>query len=90
VAPESWPLFAADIRRLLKTYTRTEKLASFFRKLVTSQDGKLDLPDPITPGFTHAHDPGVRLRDIAASLNISEHSVFGILYVAGLAPPLVR
>jgi putative heme degradation protein len=30
-----------------------------------------------------AHDPGVRLRDIAASLNISERSAFGI--VADLA-----
>ena len=26
-----------------------------------------------------AHDPGVRLRDIAASLNISERSAFGII-----------
>ena len=26
-----------------------------------------------------AHDPGVRLRDIAASLNITERSAFGIL-----------
>jgi putative heme degradation protein len=26
-----------------------------------------------------AHDPGVRLRDIAASLNISERSAFGTL-----------
>jgi hypothetical protein len=26
-----------------------------------------------------AHDPGVRLRDIAASLNISERSAFSIL-----------
>jgi len=30
-----------------------------------------------------AHDPGVRLRDIAASLNITERSAFGI--VADLA-----
>jgi hypothetical protein len=26
-----------------------------------------------------AHDPGVRLRDLAASLNISERSAFGII-----------
>ena len=26
-----------------------------------------------------AHDPGVRLRDMAASLNISERSAFGII-----------
>jgi len=26
-----------------------------------------------------AHDPGVRLRDIAASLNITERSAFGII-----------
>jgi hypothetical protein len=26
-----------------------------------------------------AHDPGVRLRDIAASLNITERSAFGIV-----------
>ena len=26
-----------------------------------------------------AHDPGVRLRDIAATLNISERSAFGII-----------
>jgi hypothetical protein len=26
-----------------------------------------------------AHDPGARLRDIAASLNISERSAFGII-----------
>jgi DNA-binding MarR family transcriptional regulator len=26
-----------------------------------------------------AHDPGARLRDIAASLNITERSAFGIL-----------
>jgi DNA-binding IclR family transcriptional regulator len=26
-----------------------------------------------------AHDPGARLRDIAASLDITEHSAFGII-----------
>jgi hypothetical protein len=26
-----------------------------------------------------AHDPAMRLRDIAASLNITEHSAFGII-----------
>jgi hypothetical protein len=26
-----------------------------------------------------AHDPGVRLRDVAASLNITERSAFGII-----------
>jgi len=26
-----------------------------------------------------AHDPGMRLRDIAASLNITERSAFGII-----------
>jgi len=32
-----------------------------------------------------AHDPGARLRDIAASLGITERSAYGI--VAGLAGP---
>jgi hypothetical protein len=32
-----------------------------------------------------AHDPGARLRDIAASLGITEHSSYGI--VADLAGP---
>ena len=38
-----------------------------------------------------AHDPGVRLRDIAASLNITERSAFGIitdLAQAGRSPRL--
>ena len=48
-----------------------------------------------------AHDPGVRLRDIAASLDITERSAYGIVTVAldrnelgvlllaaGLGPPL--
>ena len=42
-----------------------------------------------------AHDPGVRLRDIAASLNITERSAFGIitdLAEAGIpnGPPLAK
>jgi hypothetical protein len=67
---------AADVRCLIPRYTRTKKLASFFRNLVSCQSGQLDLPDLSRPG---PPDPWVRLRDIAASLNITERSAFGII-----------
>jgi predicted transcriptional regulator len=71
---------AADVRCLTPRYTRTGKLASFFRNLVSCQDGQLDLPDVSRPVLLLvAHDPGMRLRDIAASLNITERSAFGII-----------
>jgi hypothetical protein len=41
---------AADVRCLMPRYTRTGKLASSFRNLVTCQDGQLDLPDLSRPG----------------------------------------
>ena len=71
---------AADVRCLRPRYTRTGKLARFFRNLVTCEYGQLDL-------LTYharvlllvAHDPGARLRDIAASLNITERSAFGMI-----------
>ena len=37
-----------------------------------------------------AHDPGVRLRDIAASLNITERSAFGIITHLAEAGYLVK
>jgi Winged helix DNA-binding domain len=37
-----------------------------------------------------AHDPGVRLRDIAASLNITERSAFGIITDLAEAGYLVK
>jgi hypothetical protein len=37
-----------------------------------------------------AHDPGVRLRDIAASLNISERSAFGIIAALAQAGYVVK
>jgi hypothetical protein len=37
-----------------------------------------------------AHDPGVRLRDIAASLDITERSAFGIITHLPLPEPTVR
>ena len=65
---------------LLPRYTRKKKLASIFRNLVTCLHGELDLPDhPCTGSAVVAHDPGVRLRDIAASLDITERSAFGII-----------
>jgi hypothetical protein len=54
VAPGSWPLAAADVRCLRSRYTRTGRLASFFRKLVTCHGGRLDLPDLSRP------DPAAR------------------------------
>src|SRR5579864_8569832 len=42
--------------------------------------GRVDLPDLSRPVLLLvAHDPGVRLRDIAASLDITERSAFGII-----------
>ena len=71
---------AADVRCLMPRYTRTEKLARFFRNLVTCQGGQLDLPTyHARVLLLVAHDPGVRLRDIAASLNITERRAFGII-----------
>jgi hypothetical protein len=54
---------AADVRCLTPRYTRTGKLANFFRNLVTWLRGELDLPDLSRPGSAaRPHDPGVRLR----------------------------
>ena len=52
---------------------------------------ELDLPDLSRPGSpVVAHDPGVRLRDIAASLNITERSAFGIITDLAEAGYLVK
>jgi uncharacterized membrane protein len=48
--------------------------------LVADQRGELDLPHPSRRVLLCvAHDPGVRLRDIASSLEITERSAFGII-----------
>ena len=42
--------------------------------------GELELPDQPRPGAAvHRQRPGVRLRDIAASLGITERSAYGIV-----------
>jgi len=40
----------ADVRCLRSLYTRTRKLASFFRNLISCRGGQLDLPDLSRPG----------------------------------------
>ena len=37
-----------------------------------------------------AHDPGVRLRDVAASLNVTEHGAFGLITDLAEAGYLVK
>jgi hypothetical protein len=49
-SPGSWPLAAADVRCLRPLYTRTRKLANFFRNLISCRGGQLDLPDLSRPG----------------------------------------
>jgi hypothetical protein len=71
---------AADVRCLMSRYTRIKKLANILRNLLTCLNGRLDLPDLSRPVLLLvAHDPGVRPRDIAASLDITERSAFGII-----------
>jgi len=63
----------ADVRPLMARYTCIRKLARYFRNLVLIRMASWTF-------LTHharvllcvAHDPGIRLRDIAASLNITE------------------
>jgi hypothetical protein len=65
-------------------YTRIKKLANIFRNLITYVQGELDLPDyHASVLLLIAHNPRVRLRDIAASLNITERSPFGITDLGG-------
>ena len=80
VAPGSWPLRAADVRCLMPRYTSTDKLANIFRNLTTCQIGRWTfLTTHARVLLLVARDPGVRLRDIAASLDITERSAFGII-----------
>jgi DNA-binding MarR family transcriptional regulator len=52
----------------------------FFRKLYASKVASWSfLTTHARVLLCIAHDPGVRLRDIAASLDITERSAFGIL-----------
>jgi hypothetical protein len=86
-SPGSWPPPGVYLRHLASTYTRSQKLANFFRNsgtnlcraswtFLTVHAGVVCVP----------HDPAVRLRDVAASLD-SPNTAFGIrlvLVVAGL------
>ena len=59
---------------------RHQKLASFFRNLVTYNVVSWTfLTSHARVLLLVARDPGVRLRDIAASLGITERSAFGII-----------
>ncbi len=61
-------------------YTCIKKLANIFRNPVTYQETSWTfLTYRARVLLCVAHDPGVRLRDIAASLNITERSAFGII-----------
>jgi hypothetical protein len=75
---------AADVRCLIPPYIRIKKLANIFRNLITYVQGELDLPDyHARVLLLIAHNPRARLRDIAASLNITERSAFGITDLGG-------
>ena len=63
---------AADVRCLMPRYTSIKKLANIFRHLITYVQGEPDLPDyHARVLLLIAHNPRVRPRDIAASLNIT-------------------
>ena len=68
VAPGSWPLQAADVRCLMPRYTSTEKLANFFRNLITCQGVDLDLKHDQTGREEHdlLTDPAEQRQHTAA------------------------
>jgi hypothetical protein len=80
-SPGSWPPSGVYIRCLVQMYTCIKKLASFFRNPVTYlfMASWTFLTVHARVLLCVAHDPGVRLRDIAASLDITERSAFGII-----------
>jgi hypothetical protein len=72
---------AAGLRCLARDYTRTTKLAIHFENLwyIISMVSWGFLTNHARVLLCIAHDPGVRLRDIAANLSITERSAHGIV-----------
>src|SRR5436309_4353842 len=80
-SPGSWPPSAAEVRCLLWTLRPHLKTSNIFPEF-----GSLLVMDNWTFLTNHArvllciaHDPGVRLRDIAVSLDITERRAYGIV-----------
>jgi MarR family len=80
-SPGSWPSWATDARYLLLNLRRQQETGNTFPE----SDNLFSVANWtfLTPHgrvlLLVAHDPGVRLRDIAASLDITERSAFGII-----------
>ena len=80
-SPGSWPSWATDARYLLLNLRRHQETSNTFPE----SDNLISVANWtfLTPHgrvlLLVAHDPGVRLRDIAASLDITERSAFGII-----------
>jgi hypothetical protein len=71
---------AAHSRRLPSVYTGDEKLAIYFWNLIAPERWGLEFltnHGQVLPCI--AHDPGVRLRDIAARVGITECSAYAIV-----------
>jgi len=64
----------------MKEYALTSLPAIYFTIISFNYCGNLEFPhQPRTALLCIAHDPGVRLRDIAASLGITERRAHGIV-----------
>ncbi len=66
----------------MKPYTSFQIIATYFRYLGTKlgcMAGWSFLTNHARALACSAHDPGVRLRDIAATLGVTERSAFGIV-----------
>src|SRR5205823_2512967 len=81
VAPGSWPPSAAEVRCLfwtLRPHLKTSNIFPEFDSVLMMANWTF-LTSHARVLLCIAHDPGVRLRDIAVSLGITERRAYGIV-----------
>ena len=80
-SPGSWPPSAAEVRRLfctLRLHLKTSNIFPEFGSILRVENWTF-LTNHARVLLCIAHDPGVRLRDIAVSLDITERRAYGIV-----------